>query len=89
MEGGGKGGGEDTKDPFLVPVTIQIQNRKDPWCLVNSKLRSAKHRELKIAQLGVCWEAPSFQESLEPHVTEDTSSVKYTLTQYDIAQYCR
>ena len=68
------GGGEDTQDPFLVPVTIQIQNRKDPWCLVNSKLRSAKHRELKIAQLGVCWEAPSFQESLEPHVTEDTSS---------------
>ena len=32
-------------------------------------------RQLKIAQLGVCWEAPSFQESLEPHVTEDTSSV--------------
>ena len=31
-------------------------------------------RQLKIAQLGVCWEAPSFQESLEPHVTEDTSS---------------
>ena len=57
-----------------MPVTIQIQNRKDPWCLVNSKLRSAKHPELKIAQLGVCWEAPSFQESLEPHVTEDTSS---------------
>ena len=54
VEGGGKGGGEDTQDPFLVPVT--------------------KHPELKIAQLGVCWEAPSFQESLEPHVTEDTSS---------------
>ena len=31
-------------------------------------------RQLKIAQLGVCWEAPSFQESLEPHLTEDTSS---------------
>ena len=68
------GGEEDTQDPFLVPVTIQIQNWKDPWCLVNSKLRSAKHLELKIAQLGVCWETPSFQESLEPHVTEDTSS---------------
>ena len=36
-------------------------------------------RQLKIAQLGVCWEAPSFQESLEPHVTEDTSSVKEAL----------
>ena len=34
-------------------------------------------RQLKIAQLGVCWEAPSFQESLEPHVTEDTSSVPW------------
>ena len=36
-------------------------------------------RQLKIAQLGVCWEAPSFQESLEPHVTEDTSSVLQVL----------
>ena len=45
-------------------------------------------RQLKIAQLGVCWEAPSFQESLEPHVTEDTSSVQVYITVYNLLYIC-